>query len=147
MVPCSQRTVALSVYLSSWVPFSGNACWGDLFFHLLSSWASSLQSVLDFLPCFPGSSSQTAFYNKEENKTSQWPWIAHMSFVYSFLYMHIYSNKKDTSNFCGTISFDPVKMSQQNINQNVDQTPNTQKLVISWFLSSYLEELLNLKYK
>ena len=26
---------------------------------------------------------------------------------------HIYSNKKETSDFHGTVSFDPVKMSQQ----------------------------------
>ena len=42
----------------------------------------------------------------------------------------IYSNKKDTSDFHGTVSFDPIKMSQQKIDQNVYQTSDTQKLVI-----------------
>ena len=32
--------------------------------------------------------------------------------------------------FHGTVSFDPVKMSQQKINQNVYQMPDTQELVI-----------------
>ena len=35
------------------------------------------------------------------------------------------------SDFYGTISLDPVKMSQQKINKNVDQTPYTQKLTRS----------------
>ena len=56
----------------------------------------------------------------------------------------LYSNKKETSDFHGTVSFDPVKMSQQKLNQNVYQTSDTQKLVIILFSSSYLEELLNL---
>ena len=43
---------------------------------------------------------------------------------------YIYSNKKDTSDFHGTVSFDPIKMSQQNIHKNVYQTSDTQKLVI-----------------
>ena len=42
----------------------------------------------------------------------------------------IYSNKKDASDLHGTVSFDPVKMSQQKMNQNVYQTPDTQQLVI-----------------
>ena len=42
----------------------------------------------------------------------------------------VYSNKKDTSDFHGTVSFDPIKMSQQIIYQNVYQTSETQKLVI-----------------
>ena len=42
----------------------------------------------------------------------------------------IYSNKKDTSDFHCTVSFDPIKMSQQKIYQNVYQTFDTQKLVI-----------------
>ena len=42
----------------------------------------------------------------------------------------IYSNKKVTSDFHGTVSFDPNKMSQQKIYQNVYQTSDTQKLVI-----------------
>ena len=42
----------------------------------------------------------------------------------------IYSNKKDKSDFHGTVSFGPNKMSQQNLNQNVYQTSETQKLVI-----------------
>ena len=41
----------------------------------------------------------------------------------------IYSNKKDTSDFHGTVSFDPIKMSQHKIYQNVYQTSDTQKLV------------------
>ena len=57
----------------------------------------------------------------------------------------IYSNKKDTSedtsNFHGTVSFDPVKMSQQKINQNVYQTPDTQKLLFNFiFLSGRVIE-------
>ena len=40
------------------------------------------------------------------------------------------SYKKDTSDFHGTVYFDPVKMSQQNISQNVYQTSDTQNLVI-----------------
>ena len=43
---------------------------------------------------------------------------------------YIYSNKKDTSDFHGTVSFDPIKMSQHKIYQNVYQTSDTQKLVI-----------------
>ena len=42
----------------------------------------------------------------------------------------ICSNKKDTSDFHGTVSFGQIKMSQQNLNQNVYQTSDTQKLVI-----------------
>ena len=50
------------------------------------------------------------------------------AFVYS--YKNIYSNKKETSDFHGTVSFDPVKMSQQKIYQNVSQMLDTQKMVI-----------------
>ena len=39
---------------------------------------------------------------------------------------NIFSNKKDTSDFYGTVSFDPVKISQQKLNQNVYQTLDTQ---------------------
>ena len=46
------------------------------------------------------------------------------------LYLLIYSNKKDMFDFHGTVSFDPVKMSQQKINQKVYQTSDTQNLVI-----------------
>ena len=42
----------------------------------------------------------------------------------------IHSNKKETSDFHGTVSFDPIKMSQQNINQNVYQTSDIQENVI-----------------
>ena len=42
----------------------------------------------------------------------------------------IYSNKKNTSDFHGTVSFDPIKMSQQKIYQHVYQTSDTQTLVI-----------------
>ena len=45
--------------------------------------------------------------------------------------MLLYSNKKETSAFHGTVSFDPVKMLQQKQNQNVYQTSDTQKLVIT----------------
>ena len=38
--------------------------------------------------------------------------------------------KKDTSDFHGTVSFYPIKMSQQTMYQNVYQTSDTQKLVI-----------------
>ena len=44
--------------------------------------------------------------------------------------LYIYSNKKDTSDFHDTVSFDPFKMSQQKIYQNVYQTSDTQTLVI-----------------
>ena len=44
--------------------------------------------------------------------------------------VYLYSNKKDTSDFHGTVSFDPIKMSQQKIYQNVYQTSDTPKLVI-----------------
>ena len=43
---------------------------------------------------------------------------------------NIYSNKKETSDFHGTVYFDPVKMLQQKINQNVYQTSSTQKMVL-----------------
>ena len=39
----------------------------------------------------------------------------------------IYSNKKETSDFHGTVSLDPVKMLQK---KNVYQTSDTQKMVI-----------------
>ena len=44
--------------------------------------------------------------------------------------IYVYSSKKDTSDFHGTVSFDPIKMSQQKIYQNVYQTSDTQNLVI-----------------
>ena len=34
-------------------------------------------------------------------------------FLFFFIQNIIYSNKKETSDFHGTVSFDPVKMSQQ----------------------------------
>ena len=46
------------------------------------------------------------------------------------IHMHVYSNKKETSDFHGTVSYDPVKMLQQKEDQNVYQTSDTQKLVI-----------------
>ena len=52
---------------------------------------------------------------------------------------HIYSSKKETSDFHGNVSFDPVKMSQQKQKRNVYQ--NSVNYLI---LSSYLEGLLNL---
>ena len=42
----------------------------------------------------------------------------------------IYSNKKDASDFHGTVSFDPIKKSQLKNYQNVYQTSDTQNLVI-----------------
>ena len=56
----------------------------------------------------------------------------------------IYSTKNETFDFHGTVLLDPVKMSQQKLNQNVYKTSDTQKVVIILFLSSYLEDLLNL---
>ena len=41
--------------------------------------------------------------------------------------------------------FDPVKMSQQKVSQNIYQTSDTQKLGNYLIFSSYREELLNLK--
>ena len=52
---------------------------------------------------------------------------------------HIYSNKKETSDFHGTVSFDPVKMTQQCLS-NVGHTIIGNCLI----LSSYLERLPNL---
>ena len=50
----------------------------------------------------------------------------HILFVYNKkMKEDIYSNKKDTSDFHGTVSFDPIKMSQQKIYQNVYQTSDT----------------------
>ena len=56
----------------------------------------------------------------------------------------IYSNKKDTSDFHGTVSFDPIKMSQQNYTKCLTNVRHT-KVGNYLILSSYLEELLNLK--
>ena len=44
--------------------------------------------------------------------------------------VHIYSNKKEKSDFYGTVSFDPDMMSQQKINQHLYQTADTDKMVI-----------------
>ena len=44
--------------------------------------------------------------------------------------MHVYSNKKETSDFHGTVSFDPVKILNRNKKQNVYQTSDAQKMVI-----------------
>ena len=52
------------------------------------------------------------------------------SFIWGGISSDIYSNKKETSDFHGTVSFDPVKISQQKQNQNVYQTSDTQTLVI-----------------
>ena len=58
--------------------------------------------------------------------------------------MYIYSNKKETPDFHGTVSFDPVTMLQQKLNQkcllNVRHNKNGNYLI----LSSDLKELLNL---
>ena len=53
-----------------------------------------------------------------------------MDYVTQILVLKIYSDKKETSNFHGTVSFDPVKMLQQKLNQNVHQTSDTQKIEI-----------------
>ena len=45
----------------------------------------------------------------------------------------IYSNKKEKSDFNDAVYFDPVKMLQQTISQNVYQTSDTQNLVIILF--------------
>ena len=42
----------------------------------------------------------------------------------------LYSNKKDTSDFHGTVSSNQIKVSQQKIYQNVYQTSDTQMMVI-----------------
>ena len=49
----------------------------------------------------------------------------HLAFNALQIRAHIYSNKKDTSDFHGTVSFDPNKMSQQKIYQKVYQTSDT----------------------
>ena len=41
--------------------------------------------------------------------------------------------QKETSDFHGTVSFDPVKMLQYKSDQIVNQTSDTQKMVIIWF--------------
>ena len=46
----------------------------------------------------------------------------------------IFSNKKETSNFHGTVPFDPVKMSLRKLNQNVYQTSDKQKKAIIYFI-------------
>ena len=43
---------------------------------------------------------------------------------------HAHTHTYNTSEFHGTVSFDPVEMFQQTINQNVYQTSGTQNLVI-----------------
>ena len=64
--------------------------------------------------------------------------------AYAYLPTDIYSNKKETSDFHDTVSFDPAKMLQQKSNQIVNQTSDTQKNGIFFILSSDLEWLLNL---
>ena len=57
----------------------------------------------------------------------------------------IYFHKKDMSDFHGTVSFDLIKMSQQN---NIPTClSNVRHTTVGnyFILSSYLEELLNLK--
>ena len=60
------------------------------------------------------------------------PFNLYFMFVFLMLSsdIHVYSNKKDTSDFHGTVSFDSVKMLQQKVSQNVYQTSDTQNLVI-----------------
>ena len=57
-------------------------------------------------------------------------YLLKMPSVSSPYFNKIYSNKKETSDFHGTVSYDPVKMLKQKYNQNVYQTSDTQKLVI-----------------
>ena len=70
--------------------------------------------------------------------------IKHTQLVF-YIQQHIYSNKKETSDFHGTVSFNPVKMLQLKSNQNVYQTSDTQNNGKYLILSSDLKELLNLK--
>ena len=42
----------------------------------------------------------------------------------------IYSNKKETSDFHGTVSFDPAKMLQQNKTKMLIKRPTHEKMVI-----------------
>ena len=58
-------------------------------------------------------------------KDKIWPRVNFMT-----IFGELYSNKKDTSDFHGTVSFDPIKMSQQKIYQNSYQKSDTQKMVI-----------------
>ena len=51
-----------------------------------------------------------------------------LSFIAIALYSYILKQKRNVD-FHGTVSFDPVKMSQQKQNLNVYQTSDTQKLV------------------
>ena len=56
--------------------------------------------------------------------------VRNRQIIFSFLNQNIYSNKKDTSDFHGTVSFDQIKMSQQKKFQIVYQTSDTPKMVI-----------------
>ena len=58
------------------------------------------------------------------------PFNIYFMFVFLMLSSDVYSNKKDTSDFHGTVSFDSVKMPHQKVSQNVYQTSDTQNLVI-----------------
>ena len=70
--------------------------------------------------------SQLFIFNKKAYATAK------LSYSYkdTGFKLKIYSNKKETSDFHGTVSYDPVKMLKQKYNQNVYQTSDTQKLVI-----------------
>ena len=51
------------------------------------------------------------------------------------MHVHIiYSNKKDTSDFHGTVSFDPIKMSQKKLTKMYIKSP-THK---SWYLFDFI---------
>ena len=68
---------------------------------------------VEFRKCFPNKQFKISFCKKNK--------------------LEIYSNKKETFDFHGTVSFDPAKMLQQKYNQNVNQTSDTRKMVIIWF--------------
>ena len=59
-------------------------------------------------------------------------------------YRHIYSNKKVTSDFHGTVSINPVKMSQQKMKPKCLSNVGHSKIGNYLILSSYHEGLLDL---
>ena len=65
--------------------------------------------------------------------------VRNRQIIFSFLNQNVFSNKKDTSDFHGTVSFDQIKMSQQkkipNCLSNVRHTKDGNYLI----LSSYQE--------
>ena len=53
---------------------------------------------------------------------------------FSYLRLSYTQTKKKRLIFMALYQFDPVKMSQQKINQNVYQTSDTQKMIIILFI-------------